>query len=92
MEFQISPTLIPKYAVRMKVDVSVVLDAKADIRVSFYEEDNEFTPLKVSVLQIEGEDYKKWGNDDRYIIDYIFEKLNINIPQNISNEHLGVYE
>lgn len=82
MEFQISPTLIPKYAVRIKIDVSVVLESKAMIRVSFYEEDSEFTPLDVNVIILEGEEYKKWGNDDKYIINYVFEKLSIHKTMN----------
>lgn len=79
MEFQIEPRAI-KVATRVKINVNVVLDEKAYIQVSFYEEDSEFTPIDSKVIVLEGEDYKKWGNDDNYIKDIVYETLGLPNP------------
>jgi hypothetical protein len=77
MEYTIKPTLFPKYALRIKIDVQVQLGESATVRVSFYEENEEFTPLDCKVFLIQGEEYKAWGNDDNYIKDLVFTKLGI---------------
>ena len=33
--------------------------------------------FSVKLITLEGEDYKKWGNDDNYVIEYICKKLNL---------------
>jgi len=83
MEFQIEPRAI-KVATRVKINVNVVLDEKAYIQVSFYEEDSEFTPIDSKVIVLEGEDYKKWGNDDNYIKDIVYETLGL--PKKVEAE------
>lgn len=75
MNYQIPPTPFPKTAVRLKIDVAVVLNEKAIVRVSFYEDDSEYQPLDVKVFHIEGAEYKAWGNDDNYIKNLVFSKL-----------------
>lgn len=77
MDLAIPPVQFPKTAVRMKIDVSVILSEKAIVRVSFYENDNEYQPLDVRVFHIEGAEYKAWGNDDNYIKNIVFSKLGI---------------
>ena len=79
MEFIIQPTTVPKIAVRVKINVSVVLDEKAIVHVSFYEADQEFTPLDIRIIYLEGAEYKAWGSDDKYIKDIIYKKLGIKI-------------
>lgn len=79
MELPIQPTAIPKIATRIKIDVGVVLDEKAIIRVSFYESDQEFQPIDTKILFIEGDEYRAWGNDDTYIKNIVFQRLGIQI-------------
>jgi hypothetical protein len=79
MELPIQPMAIPKIATRMKIDVNVLLDEKAYIRVSFYEEDQEFQPIDTKMIIIEGDEYKAWGNDDGYIKNIVFQKLGIQV-------------
>jgi hypothetical protein len=86
MEFNIQPLLVPKYAVRMKIDVNVVLNEKAIIIVSLYEEGSEFTPLDVKHITLIVEAYKKWGNDDTYIKDLVFEYLDMKPSQILENK------
>lgn len=78
MEFSIKPFQVPKIAVRMVINVNVVLDEKAVINVLLYEDGSEFTPIDVKVITIEGDAYKKWGNDDNYIKNIVFQTLGIN--------------
>jgi hypothetical protein len=77
MDLAITPVQFPKTAVRMKIDISVILDEKAIVRVSFYENDNEYQPLDVKVFHVEGAEYKAWGNDDNYIKNIVYTKLGI---------------
>ena len=77
MEFTIQPLLVPKYAVRVRINVQVVLAQKANIAVSFYEADQEFVVLKQELIVIEGDEYMAWGNDDNYIKELVFRKLNL---------------
>jgi hypothetical protein len=79
MEMPIQPTTIPRIATKVKIDVGVVLDEKAIVRVSFYEENSEFQPIDMKMLIIEGDEYKAWGNDDAYIKNIVFERLGIQI-------------
>lgn len=77
MDIAIAPTQFPKTAVRMTMEVSVILDEKAFVRVNFYEKDKEFEPLETKIIVIEGAEYKAWGNDDKYIKNLVFSKLGI---------------
>lgn len=90
MNIDIEPITFPKVAIRMQIDVNVILNEKAIIRVSFYEHDSEFQPLDIKVFIIEGEEYKAWGNDDTYIKNIVYQKLGLN--KNLSNEELGIVE
>ena len=33
--------------------------------------------LQIQKVILEGDDYKQWGNDDTYIVNYICDKLNL---------------
>jgi hypothetical protein len=81
MEFRIQPIQVPKIATRVKINVNVILDEKAYVNVAFYEEGSEFTPIETKVITIEGEAYKKWGNDDTYIKKIVYETLGIPEPE-----------
>jgi hypothetical protein len=78
MDLAITPVQFPKTAVRMKIDISVILDEKAIVRVSFYENDNEYQPLDVKVFHVDGLEYKAWGTNDDYIKNIVYTKLGIN--------------
>lgn len=77
MDFTIKPVPFPKIATRMKIDVTVILDEKAIVRVSFFEQGAEYQPLNTVVFYVEGEEYKAWGSDDDYIKNLVFSKLEI---------------
>jgi hypothetical protein len=39
-------------------------------------------PKKVETVKLEGEEYKLWGNDDTFLIDYISKQLGLEVlPQ-----------
>ena len=50
----------------------VVLFVKARLSIAFY---NNGTFISVKDIDIEGEDYLKWPQDDNYIINYVCNKL-----------------
>lgn len=77
MEFEIKPIQFPKTAVKMRMEVSVILNERAIVYVYFYEQDIEFQPLEIKEVIIEGQEYKNWGNDDNYIKKLVFSKLGI---------------
>jgi hypothetical protein len=78
MDFKIQYQ-VPKIATRMKINVEVILDEKAIVRVCFYEDDNEYLPIDTKTIIIEGQAYKDWGNDDAYIKKIVYETLGIPI-------------
>lgn len=51
----------------------VVLFVKARLRVSLYDENGSL--LNIKDMDIEGEDYLNWNNDDKYVVDYVCNKL-----------------
>lgn len=75
MDFQIKPVAIPRYATRMKIEANIILGQQAHIRILFYEEGSEFTPLDVRHILLEGDAYKNWGNDDDYIKNIVLQYL-----------------
>ena len=44
------------------------------------------------VVRVDGEDFKKWGNDDQYIVDLVLSKLGLSKPtiQSISEVQVPV--
>ncbi len=58
-------------------DISIILDEKALINVNLVNDRNNSILRKH--IELSGEDYNNWGNDDNYIIQFICNKLNIQI-------------
>ena len=56
---------------------TMYLGKYAKFNVNIYDEKKEI--VDTNIVLIEGEDYKKWGEDDQYIVDYICEKLGFSI-------------
>ena len=79
MDLQIEPMTFPKVASRMTMDITVVLNEKAFVKVSFFEDVEVFIPLDTQIIIIEGDEYKRWGNDDSYIKNLVFSKLGITL-------------
>ena len=77
MDFTIQPLPFSKFATRMKIDVTVILDKKAIVRVSFFEQGAEYEPLNSFVFYVEGDEYKAWGSDDTYIKNLVYSKMDI---------------
>lgn len=53
--------------------ISLVLNSFVDVRVLQKTSDGKI--YKVEHIKIEGDDYKKWGSDDTYILNFILNKL-----------------
>lgn len=63
-------------AKKVDLKVEVLLKEKAIIRAFFYNDENP-DPVAVKIVIVEGEDYKKWGQDDTYLETLAFEKLGL---------------
>jgi hypothetical protein len=57
--------------------VSVKLNQSAEVLVYLKNSDNVIVASELVV--IEGADYKNWGNDDQYIIEFINNFIRVNI-------------
>ena len=79
MDFTIEPISFPRYATRIKVEVSVILEKKAIVKVNFFEQGAEYQCLESKYLVIEGDEYNAWTSDDNYIKNLVFSKLNITL-------------
>lgn len=63
-------------AVRFSLDiVLMIFNTSASFRVYLYDIDDKI--IDSSVIDIEGEDYLKWNNDDNYVIQYVANKLGV---------------
>lgn len=56
--------------------VDILLKKKATFKVTYHDEYNSC--CKIDYIDIEGNDYLQWYNDDEYIINYILNRLNLN--------------
>lgn len=53
----------------------VELFKSAKLVVAYFDQNGSF--VKFDRFSIEGEDYTNWSNDDQYIYDYVYARLNI---------------
>ena len=63
-------------AVRFSVDIAKIeLCISATFRVSLYDANDSCFANKYVTLQ--GEDYLKWGTDDKYVLNFIAKELGL---------------
>jgi hypothetical protein len=62
---------------KVDLQVSVELGCKAIVRALFYGSENQFDPIAIKIVVLEGDDYKNWGTDDAYLENIVFERLGI---------------
>lgn len=59
---------------------NIIINKSVVLLVSFYDDKDKY--ISTLNLNLEGEDYSNWGNDDNYLINYVSNKLNIQpIPE-----------
>jgi len=59
---------------QFKIEVSqLILFESVSINVLLFDQYDRF--IKVKMIRLEGDDYKAWSNDDKYIIDYVKKVL-----------------
>lgn len=57
-------------------NVSVNLDKSANINVFYYLKDGR-RPVKNFSLDMDGETYDAWGNDDEYVVNWVLSQLGL---------------
>jgi hypothetical protein len=54
---------------------NLVLFKGATIMVSFFDVDNY--PIDTKTVELEGESYLQWANDDNWLVNYILERFSL---------------
>lgn len=83
MKKNIEPvTFFPQQATQLCVDdCHVRLGESANVQYSFL--DNSGNQLRVSRMEISGDDYQQWNDNDDYIFDFVANKLGVTVlPDN----------
>lgn len=55
--------------------VNLVLFKGATIMVSLYDVDNY--PIDTKIVELEGDSYLRWSNDDNWLVNYILEQFSL---------------
>jgi hypothetical protein len=63
--------------------VSYRLKEGANISVKFIDENDKI--INITNLDLNGEDFKLWGYDDEFVTNWVCQKLNLQIDNNIDN-------
>lgn len=59
---------------------SIVFNLSALLLVSLYDENDKY--ISTVNMELTGDDYTNWGNNDDYLLQYVSQKLNITpLPQ-----------
>ena len=67
-----------KTIVRISIDIAKLeLSVSATFRVSLYDPNDSCVSNKYVTL--EGQDYLNWGNDDKYVLNYIAKELGLTL-------------
>ena len=60
--------------------VDLVFNTSARFRVMLFDSLQQL--IKSIIVLIEGDDYKKWGNNDDVVLDIVLNKLELSLPKN----------
>lgn len=58
--------------------VDIIFNVSARFRVMLYDLAEQL--IKSVIVIIEGEDYKRWGNDDEVVLDLVLTKMGLSLP------------
>lgn len=59
---------------------SIIFNLSALLLVSLYDENDKY--ISTVNMELTGDDYTNWGNNDDYLLQYVSQKLNITpLPQ-----------
>ena len=67
---QVTTKVITSFSVNVN---NLVLNTSASLTVQLYDQNEMLVDIKM--IQIKGEDYTNWSNNDEYIINYVAEKM-----------------
>jgi len=60
--------------------VDLVFNTSARFRVMLFDSLQQL--IKSIIVLIDGDDYKKWGNNDDVVLDIVLNKLELSLPKN----------
>jgi hypothetical protein len=73
---QVTTKVITSFSVNVN---NLVLNTSATLAVQLYDQSGMLIDMKM--LEIRGDDYTNWGNNDEYIVNYVAQKLGFVIVQ-----------
>ena len=74
--FSIEDFLVTDVATSVIINVlEITLYTQATVRIHFVKSNGEY--IKTEFLTISGDDYKKWNDDDSYLLNLVFNKYGI---------------
>lgn len=56
---------------------NIIINESVNLLVGYYDEKDNY--VETIHLVLDGEDYKKWGTDDNYLLNWVCNKLNLTI-------------
>jgi len=68
----------PKIAKRIQIKIAgMVFNESATFQVSYFLNDYDKNVQKIEYINVEGDEYAAWNNDDDYIINLVLDKLGL---------------
>lgn len=89
----IDPVTVTKISVIAKMSVGVssidLRNQTAKLRLRYFNENDEpLYDVKDNYIDITKEEYSMWGTDDRYILELVCQKLEVNPIHHPSNDNI----
>lgn len=66
---------------------SIIFNTSAVLMVSLYDDKDKY--VSTVNLDLTGDDYTNWGNNDDYLLTYVCNKLNIQLDDQITQDPIN---
>ena len=80
--FNIKPKEIITTTTITKITITthnIIINSSVNLLVTYYDEKDKY--VETIHLLLDGEDYKLWGSDDNYLLNWVCNKLNLTIQE-----------
>ena len=78
--FNIEPKEIITTTTITKITITthnIIINYSINLLVGYYDDKDKY--VETIHLVLDGEDYKQWGSDDNYLLNWVCNKLNLTI-------------
>ena len=70
----ITTTLVTRITIQTH---NIIMNESVNLLVSYYNDKDKY--VETTHLLLDGDDYKNWGSDDNYLLNWVCNKLNLTI-------------